>query len=54
LGALGRRINETGGVDQADPPGIALFLEYKQDNGGEYYYRLRQPVRAILTREGII
>lgn len=39
LGALGRRINETQGVDQADPPGIALLLDYKHDNGGEYYYR---------------
>jgi hypothetical protein len=54
LGALGRRINETEGVDQSNPPGIALFLEYKQDNGGEYYYRLRQPVRAILMREGMM
>ena len=37
--ALGRRINETRGVTRANHQGIALFMEYNQEDG-EYSYRL--------------
>lgn len=54
LGALGRRINETEGVSKTNPPGIAFFLDYTHEDGGEYSYRLRPEVRAILKREGLL
>jgi hypothetical protein len=53
LGALGRRINGTEGVDQTTHPGIGLFLGYTRENG-EWHYRLRPEVRDVLEREGVI
>jgi hypothetical protein len=54
LGALGRRINETEGVSRTNPPGIELFFDFTHEDGGEWSYRLRPEVRAILKQEGII
>jgi hypothetical protein len=53
LGALGRRINGTEGVDQTNPPGIGLFLGYTRENG-KWHYRLRPEVRDALERKGVI
>lgn len=52
LGALGRRINETRGVTKASHQGITLFMEYTQEDG-EYSYRLRPEVRAVLEQQGL-
>jgi hypothetical protein len=53
LGALGRRINGTDGVDQINAPGIGLFIDYSREND-EYRYRLRLEVRRVLEDEGVI
>lgn len=48
LGALGRRINATDGVDQIGQPGIGLLLKYQWEDG-QWRYWLRPDFRALLV-----
>ena len=50
LGALGKKINNTQGVDQVDPPGIGLLLQLHESDG-EWHYQLKQTFRNVLDEE---
>ena len=47
LGALGRRINRTSGVDPENSPGVELMFEIKQEDG-QWHYRMRDALREVL------
>ena len=50
LGALGRRINRTPGVNPENPPGVDLMFEMKQQDG-QWHYRMRDVLREVLEAE---
>lgn len=50
LGALGRRINRTPGVNLDDPPGVSLMFEITEKDG-QWHYRMREETRDVLEAQ---
>ncbi len=50
LGALGRRINRTPGVDPNDPPGVGLMFDITEKDG-QWHYRMRDEMREVLEAQ---
>jgi hypothetical protein len=51
LGALGRRVNGTAGID--GKPGINLLLDVEK-SGGEWHYHMPQETRSALEKERLV
>jgi len=53
LGALGRRINRTEGINITNPPGITLFFDISRIED-EWHYRMVPLLRTVLEQEGAL
>jgi hypothetical protein len=50
LGALGRRINRTPGINRKNPPGVELIFEAVQKDG-RWHYTMKDELREVLKTQ---